>query len=183
MIIGESPGAEEDVEGIPFTGRAGRELGKELKLAGLSTAAVNMGNRLMCHPDANRDPTQEEMDNCEPWITQNVREVNPKVIVLFGRYAISWLSGTSGRVKDTEGLMYLDMCDGCGGKGGEHKDRYANNGKWQRQGKRCKGTMVRRLIAFVYHPASVLRGTPENREKIVHQLRRVVAELKLTLGE
>jgi len=165
MLIGEAPGQNEDLAGLPFVGTAGRLL-NELLNEVPDLPQVHIGNRIMCRPPGNRDPEPEERDNCEPWLIQHVRDVQPEAIVLFGRSAISWLFDKQ-TVKDTQGLMYIKMCDSCGGL----------HGKWiTGTPGQCKVT--ERLVAAIYHPASALGNrSPENKPRIIHQLQRVAREL------
>lgn len=180
MFIGEAPGANEDREGLPFfhQAAAGRELNAICREAGFNRDDVHVANRVMCHPEGNRDPEPDELANCEPWLVEHVRAVNPKAVVLFGRYAISWLFDRY-MVKDTQGLMYLQWCDWCGRKlhEGHRPMRIALDGDWTPSSQQ-HGPMRRRLVAAIYHPASVLGGrNPEHRPQIVHQLKRVKQEL------
>src|SRR5574343_229156 len=132
MFIGEAPGQNEDREGLPFVGSAGHQLTQLCREAGIDRREVHIANMLMCRPPGNRDPEPQELENCQPWLVEHVRSVNPKAIVLFGRYAISWLFDKP-RVKDTQGLMYLSWCDWCGRKLHEGHDygRLAFDGRWR----------------------------------------------------
>lgn len=178
MFIGESPGFNEDREGLPFVGAAGRELGKMLADAGLSRSEIHVTNRILCHPEGNRDPLPQEMENCEPWLVEHIRSVQPRAIVTFGRYATSYFFQRE-KVFETEGLMWTPYCWDCGwhpGLGPQHVERRAENGQWFNHTQRPN--MGRLLIASIYHPASALPNRyPEFRPRIVGQLRRVQKEI------
>lgn len=182
MMIGEAPGYNEDQKGIPFIGRAGTQLNKLLADAGIDPATVHIANRIMCRPPNNRDPEPVEMENCEPWLTQHIRDVNPKGIVLFGRAAISYRFDRT-TVVDTQGLMHVEECDACGQRTSEHdgKNDYAVDGKWWHTPGNClKGIYTkRRVYAAIYHPASTLGNrNPEYAPLIVRELRRLAEEIK-----
>lgn len=85
MFIGEAPGRSEDAEGIPFVGAAGKHLDKFLKAAGLERDDVYIANILKCRPEGNRDPSPEEQDACIGYLREQVRLINPKLIVCLGR--------------------------------------------------------------------------------------------------
>lgn len=180
MFVGEAPGANEDTEGLPFVGMAGRELNAIVREVGWTRDEIHVANRLMCRPPQNRDPEPTELLNCEPWLVEHVRSVNPRAVVLFGRYAIQWRFDRF-RVKDTQGLMYLSWCDTCGQPSHlGHLPRAAENGHWTEESTQHTTVMTRRVVAAIYHPASVLGGrNPEYRPLIVHQLRRLKTELEL----
>ena len=85
MFVGEAPGAKEDETGIPFVGAAGKLLDKYLCAVGISREEVYIANILKCRPPANRDPLPEEQDACIEYLREQVRLIQPKVIVCLGR--------------------------------------------------------------------------------------------------
>lgn len=87
LFIGEAPGEQEDLRGIPFVGRAGQLLDKLLAEIDLQRSDVFIANVLKCRPPANRDPLPEEIALCEPYLHEQIRIINPKVIVALGRIA------------------------------------------------------------------------------------------------
>ncbi len=87
MFIGEAPGADEDRQGEPFVGRAGRLLNAMLAALGLERRAVYIANILKCRPPNNRDPAPEEVACCEDYLRRQVALVAPAVIVALGRVA------------------------------------------------------------------------------------------------
>jgi uracil-DNA glycosylase len=93
MIIGEGPGQNEDETGKPFVGKAGQLLDKILESVKLTEADVFIGNIVKCRPPDNRTPTQEEMDACRPYLIEQIRMVDPKIILLAGASAVKGLIG------------------------------------------------------------------------------------------
>ncbi len=88
MFIGEGPGANEDIQGRPFVGRAGVLLDKMLKAVGLDrNTNIYIANMVKCRPPQNRDPLPHEQEECREWLDKQIEIVNPKVIVLLGRRA------------------------------------------------------------------------------------------------
>jgi uracil-DNA glycosylase len=93
LIVGEGPGQNEDETGLPFVGKAGQLLDKILESVGLTDADVFIGNIVKCRPPDNRTPTQEEMDACRPYLLEQIRMVNPQIILLAGASAVKGLVG------------------------------------------------------------------------------------------
>ena len=93
MIVGEGPGQNEDETGLPFVGKAGQLLDKILASVNLTEEDVLIGNIVKCRPPGNRTPTQEEMDACRPYLLEQIRMVNPKIILLSGASAVRGLIG------------------------------------------------------------------------------------------
>lgn len=87
MVIGEAPGADEDRQGEPFVGRAGKLLNEMLRAIGLPREQVYIANVLKCRPPGNRDPSPDEVAQCEPYLQQQVALVQPKIILAVGRIA------------------------------------------------------------------------------------------------
>ena len=85
LFIGEAPGAHEDEQGLPFVGASGRLLDKYLDAVGLSREDAYIANILKCRPPKNRDPKPEEEDACIDYLREQLRIINPKVIVCLGR--------------------------------------------------------------------------------------------------
>jgi DNA polymerase len=91
MIIGEAPGAEEDRRGEPFVGRAGKLLDEMLRAVGLDRQTVFIANILKCRPPNNRDPAADESAECRAYLDQQIRMVQPKIILAVGRIAAQLL--------------------------------------------------------------------------------------------
>ena len=93
MFVGEAPGANEDLQGLPFVGAAGKLLETLLGEIGLSRAEVFIANVLKCRPPGNRDPRPGEIDNCTPYLIRQVELVQPRVICTLGNFATKLLRG------------------------------------------------------------------------------------------
>jgi uracil-DNA glycosylase len=94
MFVGEAPGAEEDRQGLPFVGRAGQLLNQLLEEIGLSRDEVFIANVLKSRPPGNRDPQPLEIEACEPYLFEQVRLIEPKVVCTLGNFATKLLSGS-----------------------------------------------------------------------------------------
>ena len=93
MIIGEAPGQNEDEQGLPFVGRAGQLLDKILESVGFDESNVYICNINKCRPPANRVPTDEEVAACKPYLLEQIRLVDPKIILLTGATAVKAITG------------------------------------------------------------------------------------------
>ncbi|MEM2210900.1 MAG: uracil-DNA glycosylase [Nitrososphaerales archaeon] len=93
VFIGEGPGAEEDRQGKPFVGAAGKLLNEFLKNAGIQRAHVFITNVVKCRPPRNRPPTDKERDLCKPYLERQLRLIKPKIICLLGNTAVQTLLG------------------------------------------------------------------------------------------
>ena len=91
LIIGEAPGAEEDRQGEPFVGRAGKLLNAMLAAIHLSREDVYIANILKCRPPNNRDPKPDEAATCTPYLQRQIQLLQPRVILALGRIAAQWL--------------------------------------------------------------------------------------------
>ncbi len=87
FVIGEAPGAEEDLKGEPFVGRAGRLLNEMLRAIGLARERVFIANVLKCRPPGNRDPAAAETAACLPYLERQIALVRPKILLVVGRIA------------------------------------------------------------------------------------------------
>ena len=95
MFIGEAPGAEEDRKGEPFVGRAGQLLDQILAAIKFTRQDIYIANILKCRPPNNRDPLTEEMNKCTPYLNEQIRIIQPKLICLLGRIAAQALLRTT----------------------------------------------------------------------------------------
>lgn len=95
MFIGEAPGRDEDLQGEPFVGRAGKLLDKILAAMGLERDEVYIANILKCRPPENRDPQPDEMKSCMPYLLEQIRLIKPRFIVALGRIAAHGLLETT----------------------------------------------------------------------------------------
>jgi uracil-DNA glycosylase len=114
MFVGEAPGADEDVQGIPFVGRAGQLLTKIIESIGLKREDVYIANVIKCRPPQNRNPEQDEVDTCEPFLFRQIDVIEPKVIVALGTFAarallrtLEPISRLRGRVSDYRGAKLI----------------------------------------------------------------------------
>jgi uracil-DNA glycosylase family 4 len=93
MFIGEAPGANEDKQGVPFVGQAGKLLDRLLEEIGLARADVFIANTLKCRPPQNRDPLPQEIENCQGWLFSQLELIQPKVVCTLGNFATKLLRG------------------------------------------------------------------------------------------
>ena len=94
LFVGEAPGRNEDEQGIPFCGAAGKNLDKLLDSVGLSLDDIYVANILKCRPPENRDPLPDEIRAHTPWLLKQIRDMKPKVVCSLGNYATKFfLSG------------------------------------------------------------------------------------------
>ena len=91
VFIGEAPGREEDKQGRPFVGNAGKLLNELLESIGLRREDVFIGNVLKCRPPNNRDPKPEEIEACSPYLIRQLNVIKPDVIVCLGRHSASFI--------------------------------------------------------------------------------------------
>jgi len=107
MLIGEAPGRDEDIQGIPFVGRAGQLLTRILKAINLEREEVYIANILKCRPPGNRDPVEEEVRCCEPYLKKQIKMINPHIIVALGRVAAQNLLKTKKNLGELRGKEYI----------------------------------------------------------------------------
>jgi DNA polymerase len=93
MFVGEAPGANEDIQGLPFVGAAGKLLEQLLADIGLSRSEVFIANVLKCRPPGNRDPQPAEIENCKPYLVRQIELIEPRVICTLGNFATKLLRG------------------------------------------------------------------------------------------
>ena len=106
MFVGVAPGADEDIQGIPFVGRAGQLLTKIIEAINLSRNDVYIANVIKCRPPGNRNPEQDEVDTCEPFLFQQIDVIKPKVIVALGTFAARALLRTLDPISRLRGRVY-----------------------------------------------------------------------------
>lgn len=87
FVIGEAPGADEDLQGRPFVGRSGQLLDKILLAIGFERNDVYIGNIIKCRPPQNRNPLPDEIECCKPWLMNQIGIVRPKMLLLLGKVA------------------------------------------------------------------------------------------------
>jgi len=114
MFIGEGPGADEDIEGIPFVGKAGKLMDMAFEGIGINRENVYIANIVKCRPPANRNPEKEEALACMDYLRNQVMLIKPKIIVLLGSVALKNILGeeygiTSSRGNwiEKKGILYM----------------------------------------------------------------------------
>lgn len=157
MFIGEGPGADEDAQGRPFVGRAGKLLDKVIAAMGLKREDVFIGNILKCRPPENRDPKPDEIINCLPYLQKQIELINPEVIVALGAHAARTLLNTNKPIGQLRG---------------QFQEYYAGLGR----------APVK--LMPTYHTAYLLRNySLENRKKVWEDMKKVLAELGLPIPQ
>jgi uracil-DNA glycosylase family 4 len=106
MFVGEAPGADEDIQGIPFVGRAGQLLTKIIEAIDLRREDVYIANVIKCRPPGNRNPEQDEVETCQPFLFQQIDTIRPKVIVALGTFAARALLHTLDPISRLRGRVY-----------------------------------------------------------------------------
>ena len=106
MFVGEAPGADEDEQGEPFVGRAGQLLTKIIEAIGLKREDVYIANIIKCRPPGNRNPEPDEVEQCEPFLFQQVAAIKPKVIVALGKFAAQSLLRTTDPITRLRGRSF-----------------------------------------------------------------------------
>ena len=157
MFVGEAPGADEDVQGEPFVGRAGQLLTKIIKAMGFLREEVYIANVLKCRPDTpgskfgNRPPTPKEMQTCRPYLMEQIDIIQPKVIVALGAVAVEGLLGTRAPM---------------------HRLR----GNWE--------SFNETPLMITYHPAYLLRNqSPQEKRKVWEDMMLVLERLEKPISE
>lgn len=106
MFVGEAPGGDEDIQGIPFVGRAGQLLTKMILAINLERDQVYIANVIKCRPPGNRNPEPDEIETCEPFLFQQIDAVRPKVIVALGAFAAKTLLRTEEPISRLRGRVF-----------------------------------------------------------------------------
>ena len=114
MFIGEGPGADEDIQGRPFVGRAGKLMDQAFKGIGIKREEVYIANVVKCRPPGNRNPEIDEMNACKKFLKSQIKLVNPEIIILLGSVATKEILGEEysitkirGTIIEKDGRIYL----------------------------------------------------------------------------
>ena len=114
VFVGEGPGADEDLKGEPFVGEAGQVLNRIITAMGLKREDVYICNVVKCRPPKNRDPEQDEIEACSPFLLRQIQSIKPEVIVGLGKFASQTLLGTTepisrlrGKFRDYHGIPLM----------------------------------------------------------------------------
>jgi uracil-DNA glycosylase len=106
MFVGEAPGADEDIQGVPFVGRAGQLLTKIIEAIDLKREDVYIANVIKCRPPQNRNPEPDEVSTCEPFLFQQIDIIKPKVIVALGKFGAQTLLRTLEPISKLRGRIF-----------------------------------------------------------------------------
>ena len=153
VFVGEAPGADEDAQGVPFVGRAGKLLGDIIAAMGLKRENVFICNILKCRPPENRDPKAEEIVKCIGYLKKQLEIINPDMIIALGAHAAKTL---------------LDSNDAIGKLRGRFHDYHTS-----------EGSKAIKLMP-TYHPSYLLRNySDDNRKRVWDDMKKVMAEIGL----
>ena len=106
MFVGEAPGADEDIQGEPFVGRAGQLLTKIIEAIGLERKDVYIANVIKCRPPGNRNPEPDEVEQCEPFLFRQIDIIRPRVVVALGKFAAQCLLKTDAPITRIRGREF-----------------------------------------------------------------------------
>ncbi len=112
MFVGEAPGAEEDRRGLPFVGRAGGLLDELLKGIGMERGDVFVANTVKCRPPGNRDPQPHEIESCRPYLREQIRLIEPRVICTLGNFSTKLLTGSQTGITRVHGTPQVHTLAG-----------------------------------------------------------------------
>lgn len=143
MFVGEGPGADEDIQGEPFVGRAGQLLNNMIKAMGLRREEVYIANVVKCRPPGNRTPERDECDTCSPFLMRQIAVIKPKVIVALGAVAAKNLLAINAPMSELRGRFYDFIPSGA----------RSSDPNWQGA-----------KLAVTYHPAFLLRDPRQKGE-------------------
>jgi uracil-DNA glycosylase len=112
VFVGEAPGAEEDRQGLPFVGRAGKLLTELLGEIGMQRKDVWICNTLKCRPPGNRDPQPEEIDACRPYLERQLELIEPRVVATLGNFATKLLTANQTGITRVRGTPQVHRLGG-----------------------------------------------------------------------
>ena len=150
MFVGEAPGQEEDLQGVPFVGAAGQLLTKIIQAIGFEREQVFIANVLKCRPPQNRQPQPDEISNCKPYLDRQIEMIRPRIICALGAFAAQTLLKTDQSISKLRG-QFRDYPGLLGGK-----------------------SSIK--IMSTFHPAYLLRNPAEKR-KVWEDMKAIRAEL------
>ncbi len=107
MFVGEAPGANEDRTGVPFCGAAGKILDELLMSASIRREDVYITNILKCRPPQNRNPQEEEIKSCTPYLQRQISIIKPQLICCLGNFATQYIMGKYGFKKEVSGITRI----------------------------------------------------------------------------
>lgn len=106
MFVGEGPGEQEDLQGLPFVGRSGALLTRLIEGIGFTRDDVYIANVVKCRPPRNRDPLPAEIEACGPWLDRQIEFIRPAVVVTLGKFATQLLLDTKVGITKLRGAEY-----------------------------------------------------------------------------
>jgi uracil-DNA glycosylase len=106
MLVGEAPGKNEDLQGLPFVGRAGNILDLLLESIGMTRKDVFIGNVLKCRPPENRDPRIEEIDTCKGYLFRQIEIIDPGIICTMGKFSTQLILNTTHGITGLRGKIF-----------------------------------------------------------------------------
>lgn len=157
VFVGEAPGADEDQQGLPFVGRAGKLLNDIITAMGLTREEVFITNIVKCRPPGNRDPRPEEISNCWPYLKHQLELIQPEIIVALGAHAARTLLNTQEAIGKLRG----------------HFQAYTYSDE-----------AAPAKLMPTYHPAYLLRNySYDNRKRVWEDMCKVLKELGLAVPQ
>ncbi len=151
MFIGEAPGRNEDEQGEPFVGRAGQFLNQLLKEANLKREEIYITNILKCRPPNNRDPTEEEIKMCSPYLDKQLTIIRPKVIITLGNYSTKYILKKFGKTPESISRIHGEVYH-------------------------VKNLLFDMKIIPSYHPAAALYN-PNMKQVIINDFKKIKKEI------
>jgi len=106
MFVGEAPGKNEDLQGLPFVGRAGNILDELLESIGMTRKDIFIANVLKCRPPGNRDPQSEEINTCKEYLFEQIEIIDPKIICTMGKYSTQLILDTKDGITGLRGKVF-----------------------------------------------------------------------------
>jgi len=156
MIVGEGPGANEDLEGVPFIGRTGELLNKMLLSINLDRDNVYISNVVNYRPPENRNPTEEEIARYLPYLIKHVEIINPKILILLGSTALNTIIGNDKVISDARGKWIEKKIGSCN-----------------------------TLVIASFHPAFLMRQPDQKKLSWIDlkMIRKKILDLKINIGK
>ncbi len=106
VFVGEGPGADEDAQGLPFVGRAGKLLNRMIQLVGMKREEVYICNVVKCRPPGNRTPQPDEIETCSPFLVRQIQTIGPRLICCLGAPAVRTVLGIKEGITKIRGTFY-----------------------------------------------------------------------------
>jgi DNA polymerase len=159
VFVGEAPGEEEDRQGYPFVGRAGQLLTKMIEAMGLKREEIYIANVIKCRPPKNRNPEEDEITSCQPFLWEQIRIIQPRIICALGKFAAQTLLKTEVPISQLRGKIGRLSPDAASGI--------------------PSGLLERLMVVPTFHPAYLLRN-PSAKSATWKDLQLIMTELGIT---